>query len=74
VLAASDRGTTPLVKKRSRQARTGRLVDGARSVVSRFKSISGRHGPEATAFLSTGQICTEEMALLGALAKIWDGK
>src|SRR4029078_826587 len=35
----------------------------------RFKDVQRRHGPESVAFLSTGQIATEEMALLGALAK-----
>src|SRR2546427_4566204 len=31
------------------------------------------HGPESVAFLSTGQICTEEMAFLGALWKFGMG-
>jgi assimilatory nitrate reductase catalytic subunit len=39
------------------------------TMVTRFRAIQAAHGPEAVAFLSTGQIATEEMALLGALAK-----
>ncbi len=37
--------------------------------VDRMKTIQQVHGPHSVAFLSTGQIVTEEMALLGALAK-----
>ena len=39
----------------------------------RFKAIQAEHGPESVAFLSTGQIPTEEMALLGAVAKFGMG-
>ena len=72
-LRAPDRATTPLW----RDAR-GRLQpigwDVATSTfVDRFKGILDRHGPESVAFLSTGQIPTEEMALLGALAKFGMG-
>ena len=34
-----------------------------------FKKIKAKHGSESLAFLSTGQITVEEMALLGSLAK-----
>jgi assimilatory nitrate reductase catalytic subunit len=44
-----------------------------RFFVARFKDIVARHGPESIAFLSTGQICTEEMALLGSLFKFGMG-
>ncbi|MCB1030982.1 MAG: molybdopterin-dependent oxidoreductase, partial [Acidimicrobiales bacterium] len=36
---------------------------------SKVRSVQGEHGSDSFAFLSTGQIVTEEMALLGALAK-----
>jgi assimilatory nitrate reductase catalytic subunit len=39
----------------------------------RFKAIQERHGAHSIAFLSTGQMCTEEMALLGALFKFGMG-
>lgn len=68
-LDAPDRATSPLV----RDAR-GRLVQASWSEAlelfcSRMKGILAEHGPESVAFLSTGQICTEEMAILGAFAK-----
>ena len=37
------------------------------------RPIQAEHGPESVAFLSTGQIPTEEMALLGAVAKFGMG-
>src|SRR5205807_9213929 len=39
----------------------------------RFKNIQQRHGADSVAFLSTGQIPTEEMAFLGSLAKFGMG-
>lgn len=73
-LAAADRGTTPLL----RNPTTGRLepVSWEKAVgvfVDRFKGIQGQHGETSLSFLSTGQIVTEEMALLGALAKFGMG-
>ncbi|MGI9242717.1 MAG: molybdopterin-dependent oxidoreductase, partial [Verrucomicrobiales bacterium] len=67
-LSADDRATRPVLD--------GQEVDwhtamGAFS--ERFKRIQDQHGPESVAFLSTGQICTEEMALLGSLAKFGMG-
>ena len=72
-LAAPDRATTPLL----RSAR-GRLepVDWPRALavfVERMRRIQARHGAASVAFLSTGQIVSEEMALLGALAKFGMG-
>jgi assimilatory nitrate reductase catalytic subunit len=69
-LAAPDRATTPLLRNRA----TGQLapVDwptALRSFVDNFKGVQARHGAHAISFLSTGQIPTEEMALLGALFK-----
>ena len=73
-LAAPDRATTPLL----RNPATGKLEptdwDHAMQVFTlRFKAIMDQHGPESVAFLSTGQICTEEMAFLGALWKFGMG-
>jgi anaerobic selenocysteine-containing dehydrogenase len=69
-LSAPDRATTPLL----RNEHTGEMeeVDWERALIlfcERFKEIKAKHGPESVAFLSTGQIVTEEMALLGALWK-----
>ncbi len=70
--ASELRGTTPLVK-----------TDGGFSEISwkeantrfaqGFKGVMERHGRDAVAFLSTGQLPTEEMALLGAFAKFGMG-
>ena len=69
-LSAPDRATTPLL----RNELTGELepIDWERAMLlftERFKAIHREHGPESCAFLSTGQIVTEEMAFLGALWK-----
>ncbi len=73
-LRAPDRATTPLV----RNEKTGELepVDWERAMVlfcERFKEIKAKHGAESVAFLSTGQIVTEELAFLGALFKFGMG-
>jgi assimilatory nitrate reductase catalytic subunit len=73
VLRASDRAVTPLARNHR-----GRLApvdwDAAlRTFCERFQQIQQKHGPESVAFLSTGQIATEEMALLGSLAKFGMG-
>jgi assimilatory nitrate reductase catalytic subunit len=72
-LAAADRATTPMVRNEH-----GKLVPvdwptALSLFTDRFKAIQAEHGPESIAFLSTGQIPTEEMALLGALAKFGMG-
>ena len=45
----------------------------AHTFCERFSGIIESHGPESVAFLTTGHICTEEMALLGAFAKFGMG-
>ena len=74
MLDAPDRATTPLLRNADGRLRAGRL---GRRRCGRSSSGSRRsrrkHGPESVAFLSTGQIATEEMALLGALAKFGMG-
>ncbi|HVU25109.1 MAG TPA: molybdopterin oxidoreductase family protein, partial [Opitutus sp.] len=61
-----------------RDVATGRLepVSWPRALAAfteKFRAIQARHGAAAVALLSTGQIVTEEMALLGALAKFGMG-
>ncbi len=73
-LAAPDRATTPLL----RDAASGEQapVSWHRALAAfteNFKRIQEKHGQHAIAFLSTGQIVTEEMALLGALFKFGMG-
>lgn len=73
-LAAPDRATTPLLRPANRDEFVATDWDTALQVFTlRFKAILDQHGPESIAFLSTGQIATEEMALLGALFKFGMG-
>ena len=73
VLAAEDRATTPLRRDAAGVLRPVGWDAALRTMVERFRAIQAAHGPEAVAFLSTGQMATEEMALLGALAKFGMG-
>jgi anaerobic selenocysteine-containing dehydrogenase len=71
-LRGAGRATQPLVR------RDGRLVpvswdDAIFEMVDRFRAIQDKHGPSAIAWLGTGQMPTEELALLGALAKFGMG-
>ncbi|HUY35484.1 MAG TPA: nitrate reductase [Pirellulales bacterium] len=73
VLQANDRAVAPLIKNAHGKLESTNWDTALRTFVARFKAILGEHGPESVAFLSTGQIPTEEMALLGALAKFGMG-
>ena len=73
-LKSTDRATTPLL----RNTKDGNLVETSWETAmdefqSKFKSIQEKHGKESVAFISTGQIVTEEMAFLGSLAKFGMG-
>jgi assimilatory nitrate reductase catalytic subunit len=72
-LSAKDRAVEPLLRDGK-----GRMVpvswgEAMRTFASRFRAVQKRHGPESVAFLGTGQIVCEELALLGALAKFGMG-
>jgi assimilatory nitrate reductase catalytic subunit len=72
-LAASDRATTPLLRGSDGELVPVSWQDAMDAFCGRFKDIQNRHGNSSVAFLSTGQIVTEEMAFLGALAKFGMG-
>ena len=72
-LRAPDRATTPRWRDAKGRLRPIEWDSAIATFVSRFRSIIDEHGPESVAFLSTGQITTEEMALLGAFAKFGMG-
>lgn len=73
-LSAPDRGTTPLVRASRGGALEPCTWDRALSLFcEKFKAIKEQHGPESVAFLSTGQITTEEMAFMGCLFKFGMG-
>jgi ferredoxin-nitrate reductase len=79
-LAAPDRATTPLLRARApttpRESVPLQPVSWSQALATlaeKFKRIQQDHGPHSIAFLSTGQIVMEEMALLGALFKFGMG-
>jgi len=72
-LAADDRATTPLLRDAGGVLRPVDWNQALTVFSAKLKSIQAEHGPGAVAVLSTGQIVTEEMALLGALAKFGMG-
>ncbi len=73
VLDAPDRATHPLSRDPHGRLSAVGWDQALRTFTERMKAIQRAHGPEAIAFLSTGQIVTEEMAMLGALAKFGMG-
>lgn len=73
VLDAPDRATVPLLRGDDGQRRPTDWRTAMETMTARFKAIQSAHGPDSVAYLSTGQIATEEMALLGAVAKFGMG-
>lgn len=72
-LAASDRATTPLLRGSDGELAPVTWEAAMDAFCGRFKEIQKQHGKASVAFLSTGQIVTEEMAFLGSLAKFGMG-
>lgn len=75
-LFASDRALYPMMRKEylGRQHWDRVSWDIAlHTMVDRFKKIQQDYGNDSLAFLSTGQMTTEEMALLGAVTKLGMG-
>ena len=73
VLEAEDRATEPLLRNEQGVAEPVSWQTALEQFVSRFKSIQQEHGASSVAFVSTGQIASEEMAFLGALARFGMG-
>ena len=73
VLDATDRATVPLLRDAEGTPQAVSWHVALTEFCQRFKNIQAQHGPASTAFISTGQIACEEMALLGALAKFGMG-
>lgn len=72
-LRAGDRLTTPLLRGEDGRMHPVDWSTALDAFVTGVRGVIDRHGPDAMAFLSTGQIPTEEMALLGAVAKFGMG-
>jgi len=73
VLKSNDRATTPLVRNRHGVLEAVDWPTALATFTTRMREVQSAHGTESVAFLGTGQIVTEEMALLGALAKFGMG-
>ena len=72
-LHSPDRATTPLLRDESGRLRPVDWATATATMTERFQAIQAQHGAESIAFISTGQIPTEEMAMLGALTKFGMG-
>jgi anaerobic selenocysteine-containing dehydrogenase len=68
-LDAEDRATTPLVRDGRGRLRPTGWDDAIDRFVTGVRDVQQRHGRDSVAYLSTGQITTEEMAVLGTVAK-----
>jgi assimilatory nitrate reductase catalytic subunit len=68
-LASPDRALTPLLRNAHGKMEPVSWDTAVTAFARRFKEIQARHGPDALAWIGTGQIVTEELAFLGALAK-----
>ncbi len=71
--ASADRATSPLLRNESGALEPVGWERALAEFTTRFKKIKKEHGPESVAYLSTGQIPFEEMALLGAVFKFGMG-
>ncbi|MCA9398979.1 MAG: molybdopterin-dependent oxidoreductase, partial [Candidatus Omnitrophica bacterium] len=72
-LKASDRAVIPLQRDEKGNFVTLSWHDAMTAFVDNFTKIQQRYGKDSVAFLSTGQIPTEEMVMLGSLAKFGMG-
>ncbi|MFI5043509.1 MAG: molybdopterin oxidoreductase family protein [Acidimicrobiales bacterium] len=72
-LAGPGRATRPLIRNGSGDLAPASWDEALDEFCSRVAAVQAEHGPESVAFLSTGQIPVEEMALLGALTKFGMG-
>ena len=74
ILDSDERATIPLLKEfGNKPAREVSWEHAAMTFSEKFKKIQATHGTDSVAFISTGQIATEEMAFLGAFAKFGMG-
>jgi assimilatory nitrate reductase catalytic subunit len=71
-LMSDARATAPLVRINGTLTETS-WQTAISSMVQRFREVQNRYGNAAVAWLGTGQMPTEELALLGALGKFGMG-
>jgi assimilatory nitrate reductase catalytic subunit len=73
VLDSTERATTPLLRSSDGTMQPIGWDTALKTFVEKIRGVQSRHGLESVAFLSTGQIPSEEMAFLGALARFGMG-
>jgi len=73
VLDSEQRATVPLLRTSDGDMQPVTWDQALRTFTTRLKNIQQQYGNDSVAFLSTGQIPCEEMALLGALTKFGMG-
>ena len=69
VLQSPNRCQTPLLREPSGRLRSIPWAQAMTIFTNRLKGIQRKYGDHSVAFLSTGQMATEEMAFLGSLTK-----
>lgn len=72
-LRAKDRALYPLLRDKQGVMKRVDWAVALETFVRRMKAIQAKHGDSSVAFISTGQIPSEEMAFLGSLAKFGMG-
>jgi anaerobic selenocysteine-containing dehydrogenase len=72
-LKSKDRATHPLLRQEDGSYKSISWNEALQVFSSRMRSVQKKHGAASTAYISTGQIPSEEMALLGAVAKFGMG-
>lgn len=72
-LQSTDRATTPLLRNAAGKLEAVDWDTAMQVFTLRLKAIQDKNGKDSVAWLGTGQIVTEEMAYLGALAKFGMG-
>jgi assimilatory nitrate reductase catalytic subunit len=72
-LHAPDRATTPLLRNPRGKLQPVDWDTAVQVFTLRLKAIQDQRGPDSVAWIGTGQICTEELAFLGALGKFGMG-
>lgn len=73
VLDSPERATTPLLRGADGKHQPIGWDQAFQTFVEGFRGVQERHGLDSVAFLSTGQIPSEEMAFLGSLARFGMG-
>ncbi|SMP71757.1 nitrate reductase (quinol-dependent), catalytic subunit [Neorhodopirellula lusitana] len=73
VLDSDERATTPLLRDANGKMQPIEWEAAFTTFVDKMRGVQEKHGQDSVAFLSTGQIPSEEMAFLGALARFGMG-